>query len=349
MTNKFEKTYLILLVVLLIVCIILTMFVCQRNNEGYNKDVKINIIQTEGDIKSFQRKIDNVFKTLDDDTATYSTYSLESNLNQSLMSPNDWVKLGDYINSVYDIYDSFIIIHPDSTLTYSASALSYMLENISKPVILTSSSILNNDADILTSLRYACELKIPEVVIMSDNKIHRGCCSYKINTDSFTSIGIEPLAISKTNIEVNKGIILKIPTVRMIYKPFNTQIHVVVIKLFPGITGDYINKTLGNYPIQGIVFELIGNGESPSDESFLNAIDNLYKKKILMIGIPQLTNDKLKDFKISNNIEKRGIVNGYSMTVESAVCKLYYIISNTSKFEDAMSLVSIPLRGEINK
>ena len=186
---------------------------------------------------------------------------------------------------------------------------------------------------------------------MSDNKIYRGCCSTRTNTGSFNSIDLEPLAVLiKENIEVNKDIVLETPISQMVYKPFNTNINVIVIKLFPGITGDYINKTLGDYPVQGIVFELLGDGDSPVDDSFLSAIDNLYKKRTLMVGVPQITHrDKKINNEMMNVLEKRGILNGEGMTIESSVAKLYHIISTVNDFKEAIRLISVPLRGEISK
>lgn len=348
MINKIEKTYLILLVVLLIICIIITMFVCQKSNEDYkpDKEIKIHIVHTLEDTKSLQDNIDKVYRTIDNNIA----YSLEYNGTSPDITPKDWVKIGDYINSVYDNYDSFIVISSDNTITYTSAALTYMLESLTKPIIMTST--MDTDDDIVNGLTYACELKIPEVVIMSDNKIYRGCCSTRTNTGSFTSIDVEPLAVLiKENIEVNNDIVLETPISEMVYKPFNTNINVIVIKLFPGITGDYINKTLDDYHVQGIVFELIGDGDSPVADSFLSAIDNLYKKRTLMVGVPQMTH---RDKKVKNNekinvLEKRGILNGNGMTIESSVAKLYHIISTVDDFKEAIRLISVPLRGEISK
>ena len=348
MTNKIEKTYLILLVVLLIVCIIITMFVCQKSNEDYksNKEIKIHIIHTLQDTKSLQDKVDKVSKTIDDNMS----YSLEYVGTSLDMTSKDWVKIGNYINSVYDNYDSFIVISSDNSLTYTSAALTYMLESLTKPIIMTSK--MDTDDNIINGLIYARELKIPEVVIMSDNKIYRGCCSNRTNTGSFTSTDLEPLAVLiKENIEVNKDIVLETPISQMVYKPFNTNINVIVIKLFPGITGDYINKTLGNYHVQGIVFELLGNGESPVADSFLSAIDNLYKKRTLMVGVPQMRHrgKEIKNIEMMNVLEKRGIFNGDCMTIESSLAKLYHIISTVGDFEEAIRLISVPLRGEISK
>lgn len=346
MTNKIEKTYLILLVILLIICIIITMFVCQKSNEDYksDKEIKIHIIHTLEDTKSLQDKLYKISKTIDNNIS----YSLGYVGTSPDMTPKDWVKIGDHINSVYDNYDSFIVISSDNTITYTSAALTYMLESLNKPIIMTSA--MDRDDDIVNGLIYACELKIPEVVIMSDNKIHRGCCSTRTNTGSLTST--EPLVVlMKENIEINKDILSETPISQMVYKPFNTNINVIVIKLFPGITGDYINKTLGDYHVQGIVFELIGNGESPVADSFLSAIDNLYKKRTLMIGVPQMTHSdkEIKNTEMMNVLKKRGILNGDGMTIECSMAKLYHIISTVDDFKEAIRLISVPLRGEISK
>lgn len=359
MTNKMEKTYLILLVVLLIICIVITMYVCQRNNENYTSKVinnKIHIIHATSNLTGnkelssenlLQDNLNEMAKTHDDEIGLCSLYLLKPSIESVNMKPSDWVRIGDYINSVYDKYDAFIVIHGDNTLDYTASALSFMFENLSKPIVLTTqgSEVQNKNnitwPSLSNSLIYASQLRIPEVVVVYDNKVYRGCCSNPVS--SFTPA---PLAVMGKDIELNKGIVFSEPTSNMIYKPFNTKIRIIVIKLFPGITGEYISKTLGAYPVQGIVFDLFNNGESPTDKSFLNAIGNLYKKRTLMIGIPESSKSN-ENNNLGVELKNNGVSECTGMTIEAAVAKLYYIISNTDKFENAIAMMNTSLRGEM--
>ena len=134
-----------------------------------------------------------------------------------------------------------------------------------------------------------------------------------------------------------------------IFKPFNSRARVVVIKLFPGITGEYIRTTLGAYPVHGVVFELFGIGDAPTDKSFLKAIEHLRENMVLMIGVSQCIMHDVdeKEYKTSVTIQERGVFGGGTMTTEAALAKLYYLITNASSYEEATSMISTSLRGEI--
>lgn len=387
MATKSEKTYLVFLILVLIICIVLTVFISQKQRDEYIPNVvnnRIHIIHTGGttthdlvgkkntnmikdntkdyniEKKFLEKKLSEIIKDQDDNIGTYSLQVFTPLLDSSNISVKEWIKIGEYITSVYDDYDSFIIIHGTDTLAYTASALSFMFENLSKPIIVTGSmvSMQNERSDgpnnILTSLLYASQYKIPEVVVIFDSKIYRGCCSTKINANeisSFTSPNLPSLgSVVDSNIEINNELVLK-PTERAtIFKPFKSRARVVVIKLYPGINGEYIRTILGAYPVHGIVFELFGVGNGPTEQSFLKAIEDLSNKKVLMVGVSQCTNRQVnqKRYNTGAELEKRGIFGGGSMTTEAALAKIYYLICNTKNYEEAIKMIRISLRGEMN-
>lgn len=374
MSSKSEKTYLVFIVLILITCIVLTIFINQKGKKDYTSKVvnnNVHIIHIGGTVAKnnpnikenpgkkklskgyisenvlLEKKLSAMTKEYENEIGNYSIHSFSPLLNSFNMSVNDWVKIGEYITSVYDKYDSFILIHGTDTLAYTASALSFMFDNLSKPIIVSGISFntqnkRNNMRDnILASLIYASQYKIPEVVVIMDNKIYRGCCTTKIDSYTFDSPNLPLLGVINDKIEINKDLILPNPNIGTIFKPFNNKIRIVVIKLFPGITGEYIRTTLGAYPVHGIIFELFGIGNSPTDKTFLDAINDLGAKMVIMIGISQ-SGTKQPNIEL----EKRGVFGGGNMTTEAAFTKLYYLISNSKSYEEAISLISKSLRGE---
>jgi len=347
MSSKKEKTYLVFLIVILITCIVLVVFMNQKNKESYTPKVindKIHIIHIGGTI-DIEKKLVNISKNQEDNIGTYSIHAFNPILDSSNMKPKDWIKIGKYITSVYDQYDSFIIIHGADTVTYTASSLAFMFENLSKPIVIIgiSKNEKNESNDILSSLLYASQYNIPEVVVISNDKIYRACCTVKNSSNNIISPSLPPLGeITGENIDIDYEIILKPPTAGTIFKPFNTKIRVVVIKLFPGITSEYIRTVLGAYPVHGIVFELYGVGHSPTDKLFLEALEDLSSKMVLMIGVNHSSNNER-----DTELEKRGVFTGLNMSTETALSKLYYLITTTDNYEQAATMIQQPLRGEL--
>ena len=239
MPSKSEKTFLVILILLLIVCIVLTIFFNKAPPEEYtpkivNKRVHVihigdaDIAYTGGTIgmkktdKGYtsdkgllETKLKEITKGQGDNIADYTLHEFTPLLNSSNMTPKNWNKIGEYITSVYEDYDAFVVIHGTDTLAYTASALAFMFDNLTKPIVVTGSMVSmqnkRNDGrnNLLASLIYASQYKIPEVVVVFDNKILRGCCTTKVNANSmsgFASPNMPPLGQAGVNIQMNKDL-----------------------------------------------------------------------------------------------------------------------------------------------
>jgi L-asparaginase type I len=270
------------------------------------------------------------------------------------MTPNDWNTIAMEINKVYNQYDAFIIIHNTDTLAYTSSILSFMFENLNKPIILTGFMIpLQNDAlsNLLVSLMTASMYKIPEVVVICNNKIHRGCRTTKINArsvDIFATPNYPLLGKFEKKIEMSPEQVLQPPQEPMGLKLVNPKNKVIVIKIFPGITKKYINTIVNNTTVHGVVLETFGIGDVPSNEPFLEAIVYMIKRGIVVVNISQCFIHQVDQTDVTGLLlQKLGVIPGYDMTTEAALTKLYFLLGNVEDHKLYPELMKLNMRGEI--
>ncbi|MDD2534523.1 MAG: asparaginase [Eubacteriales bacterium] len=278
-------------------------------------------------------------------------------LDSSNIAVNEWIKLARVIEANDAAYDGFVILHGTDTMAYTASALSFMLDGLKKPVIITGSQIplceVRNDArdNIISAvLIAAADLPIPEVCLYFGNKLFRGNRATKISSDeliAFDSPNFPPLAEAGVKIEVNRPLVLK-PGTRLSVVPFSPQ-KIAVLKIFPGIQFDFFENLLSDH-LGGLVLEAFGAGNIPESESLNHFLLKAKAHDTVIVVCTQCLRGSatIGQYETSSMLKTAGAVSGGDMTVEAAVTKLYYLLSLDLDRTTIKLKMNQNLRGEIS-
>jgi len=308
-----------------------------------------HIIQQVPELKRFEFRID---------TITFSPL-----LDSSEVTPAVWKNLASIIEESYDAYDGFVILHGTDTMAYTASALSFMLGNLDKPVILTGSQLpigmLRTDGkeNLITSVEIAAEQKndkavIPEVSIYFENRLFRGNRTTKLSTEHFSAFdspNYPPLAEAGIDIKYNTNSVLY-PTVRRNLEVLTgISQEVAILKIFPGISPGLVRSILTSPGLKGVVLESFGAGNAPTTEPFLKEISSFCNKGGIIINTTQCfkgsTNPSL--YETGKGLAEAGVLSGLDMTTEAAITKLMFLIGNCGSKEEIVKFVKKSIRGEI--
>ena len=280
-------------------------------------------------------------------------------IDSSNMRPRDWNSIAQDIYKHYDHYDGFLILHGTDTLTYTASALSFMLENLGKPVICSGSQIpvseLRNDGmnHILESLLILQNIDIPEVCVYFADRLMRGNRTTKVNAsgmNAFTSPNFPDLGNYETRLHIRHELIATKPkedTPLTVCAPHDPTI--VSIQLFPGFKTEIIRQVL-TIPVDGIVLHTFGSGNAPNnDPEFLKALDDAHQQNIVIVNITQCLRGSvhMEAYDTGSTLAKAGVISGFDMTHEAALTKLYYLFSKQLPHDQVEKQLSHPLRGEL--
>lgn len=289
-------------------------------------------------------------------------FSFENLIDSSNMTPGFWIELAEKIEENYEKYDGFVVLHGSDTMAYSASALSFMLENLAKPVVFTGSQLpmgmVRSDGreNFVTSIEIAAS-KIkgkscaPEVCIFFENQLLRGNRATKFNAENFNafSSGNYPtLADVGIKIKYNREFIAKPQGGKLIvHKKFDSNVG--ILKLFPGITHDFVKHALNTPGLKGIIMETFGSGNAPTSKWFLDDLAKAIKKGLIIYNVTQCKSGSVEmgRYETSLNLDKIGVVSGYDITTESALAKMMYLLGEGYGHEDVKKYLQTPLRGEM--
>lgn len=308
-------------------------------------------------MNKFLKMVNNIEELKDPKMPIWNIEAISPILDSSNISLNEWNKIGEKVYENYDNYDGFVILHGTDTMAYSASALSFMLENNSKPIVFTGSQIplceLRNDArdNLITSIMIAAS-DINEVCLYFGGKLLRGNRSIKYSSDgliAFKSPNYPLLGLAGINIEIDKNNLLpkenkRINLIRLKDNPIG------VIKIFPGIQYNLF-KNIMTKDLKAVVIETFGSGNIPDNNgSLLPIIKQAFDNGILVVICSQCIHGKvaLGTYETSNSLKQAGAISGYDITTEAAVAKLYYLLSKGLSKEEIKTQMETNIRGELS-
>jgi L-asparaginase len=312
---------------------------------------------------------------------TITTVSFEQPIDSSNMNLVHWKRLGNLIHDQYDDYDGFVVLHGSDTMSYSGSTVSFMFENLTKPIIFTGSQLpigdLRTDAkeNLITSLQLASQNDngrplIAEVCIYFEYQLYRANRTVKVNADhfeAFSSPNYPPLAVSGVHLNIDRNLLWRgdydylafakaeqpkesLQQNRMYYRPDLVD-DVVVLKLFPGITKNVVQSICEIPGLKGIILETYGSGNAPTEDWFVELLQQALSNNIHIVNVTQCRGGfvQMGKYETSVKLMQMGLINGKDITTEAALAKLMYLLQYIDDPKVLRGYFEKSLRGELTE
>ncbi len=335
----------------------------------------ILIIYTGGTIGMVQDKITGALVSFNFDAllheipelkkinATINTFSFEHPIDSSDINPQHWIKLCKIIEENYINYDGFVVLHGSDTMAYTASALSFMTENLTKPIILTGSQLpigaVRTDAkeNLLSAIEIAAskfngKMLVPEVAIYFEYNLYRGNRSTKVSAEQF-----EAFQSPNYPFLAEAGVNLKFNSQHLLQPDFDapTQFHyaldtnIATLKMFPGINQHILEAIVSIPNLKALVIETFGAGNTTTADWFIECLQKAIKKDMLVVNISQCISGSVEQgkYETSSALKRIGVVGGKDLTFEATITKLMYLLGKNLPLEETKSFMQQSLRGEL--
>jgi L-asparaginase len=326
---------------------------------GMVKDYKTNALKSF-DFSQIVEKIPELQQL----KCNIKSISFDEPIDSSNMNTNYYLDIVEIIESNYDKFDGFVILTGSDTMAYTSSAISFMLENLQKPIIFTGSQLpigdLRTDAkeNLITSIEIASAYRnespvISEVGLYFEYKLYRANRTTKISAEqfeAFTSMNFPPLAESGVHLKFNE---------HLLYQPKNKEKkliirknlvnEIVILKLFPGISEEVVKSILNINNLKGVVLETYGSGNAPNSKNFITLLKRAIDKGVKIINVTQCKSGRVMmgHYDTSLLLKEIGVINGVDITTESAVAKLMYLLNEDLSNNDFKKFFEKSLRGEL--
>jgi L-asparaginase len=292
------------------------------------------------------------------------TYSFDPIIDSSNIIPDFWVRLALLIEEKYSLYDGFVILHGTDTMSYTASALSFMLKNLEKPVILTGSQLpigmprTDGKENFISAVEIAAEKNaggyamVPEVCVFFQDKLFRGNRTFKYNAEefrAFRSPNYPPLAEAGIQIKYNTHAI-RYPKEWGQNLEVNTRLgtDVAILKIFPGIEEKTVKALLGIPGLRAVILETYGRGNAPSLDWLLKSLSQAVKQNIIVLNITQCPagSVSMESYACGARLKEAGVLSGYDMTTEAALTKIMLLTGLYADNKDVKKFLAVSLSGE---
>ena len=292
------------------------------------------------------------------------TFSFDQPIDSSNMSLKHWVQIASVIEDNYHNHDGFVVLHGSDTMSYTASALSFLLENLAKPVIFTGSQLpigdLRTDAkeNLITSIQIAALKEngkpvVQEVGLYFEYKLYRANRTTKINAEhfeAFSSLNHPPLVESGVHLKVFKENLFRPKTAKKFFVHKKMDNNVAVLKLFPGLSPKVLQSVLQIPGLKALILETYGAGNAFTEDWFLEELKNAIKNNLFIVNVTQCSGGSviMGQYETSKAMLDMQVINGKDITTEAAIAKLMYMLGVGVTAKSFKTIFETPLRGEMS-